>query len=100
MLFRVVLVLATLGPGALDRFFASGRSGGLAMRERGFETLARDASTSLGVRPQGLHLAGASLAAIGAGAWVISRNGKLSATITFGPRLFGGGGGLGISIRW
>ena len=85
---------------SVERFFLSSRNAAFAVRERGAESIGRDAATSLGVRQRSLSLPGASLAAIGAGAWAVSRGGRSNATITVGPRLYGGGGGLGVVFRW
>lgn len=113
MSVRVVLLLGTtlFGPVppapastgntfamSVERFFASCRNSTSATRERGSETLGRDLSTSLGARPQGVNLGGASLAALGIGVWAISRGAVPNLTIA--PRLYGGGAGLGFSLRW
>ena len=83
---------------SVDRLLASCRSSPFAMQGRGGDALGRDAATSLGARPRGVHLGGASLAAIGLGAWTLSRG--MFPNLTFGPRLYGGGAGLGFTLRW
>lgn len=86
---------------ALERLLASCRSNAFATRERGAESLGRDAATSLGARPRNVHLTGLSLAAIGAGTWAASqRGGGAPPVVTIGPRLYSGGGGVGVSVRW
>lgn len=66
----------------------------------GATALGRDASTSLGVRARGVHLLGASLAGAGATSWLASSGVRAKAGIVFGPRIYSGGGGMGISMRW
>jgi hypothetical protein len=85
---------------ALERFFASRRSSTFAMGGSGAESLGRGASTSLGVRPRGPSASGASLAALGAGAGALSRRATVASGVTIGPRLYSGGGGIGVSVGW
>jgi hypothetical protein len=69
------------------------------LRERNCEVLGRDVA-SLGIRSQVPHAMGASLAAIGTAAWAFSSRGGLAPLLIIGPRLYNGGGGVGISLRW
>lgn len=73
-----------------------------AMRERNNDPFreARDGATSLGVRPTGVNGIGASAAAVGASMWLFaSRHGK-TPPVVVGPRVYSGGGGIGLYVRW
>jgi len=71
-----------------------------AMRERGGEALGRELVTSLGVRSPSVSLVGASGAGRGLAMGWGMRGGRTTSSLTFGPRLYGGGGGLGFALRW
>lgn len=71
-----------------------------ALRERTGEAVGREPQTSLGAKSQGLSMFGASAAATGAVSWVIMHTGGNKPVVSIIPRLFSGGGGIGISIQW
>jgi hypothetical protein len=84
-----------------DKLARSCHRAPFAMRERALRestggAVGQEPDTRLGVRSQGLSAVGASAAAVGAGGWLLSHRSGVSIV----PRLFSGGGGLGISIRW
>jgi hypothetical protein len=73
-----------------------------AMRERNNDPFreARDGATSLGVRPTELNALGASAAAIGASVWLFANRRGKTPSVVIGPRLYSGGGGIGVYVRW
>lgn len=71
-----------------------------ALRERSGAALGYEPQTSLGIRSRGLDMIGASAAATGAVTWVIMHAGGDKPVVSIIPRLFAGGGGIGLSIHW
>lgn len=71
-----------------------------AFRERSGEALGRELSTSLGVRSRGFSVFGASGAAAGAVTWVLTQRKGERPVLSIVPRLFSGGGGIGVMARW
>lgn len=84
--------------GTITRFFESIRPS--MPREK--TDREREASVT-GIRAKGIHAFGASLAGLGVGVgatMALTKEKGSTLAFTVGPRLFPGGGGVGIGVKW